>query len=106
MAGAVGQGRVKDKADLGLLLEPARDLERTFLMLLQAHRHGPQSTGTEPGIVGRQGVAEIPAGTLNAVMKLLRGCGSADHDVRMTAHIFGRGDDRDVDPGRNRGKEK
>ena len=62
MSGAIGQSGMVNGRDIGLRLQPLRNMERRRLMRLHPHRQGAQAAAREIGIVGR-----------NSLTKLLRG---------------------------------
>ena len=97
---------MKHPRDLGMVGKPMRHRQRAALMLREANGQRAQAARGEERIVGADALAERAAGLVERLpMAFVRG-DRAEHHVRMTDDIFGAGDNREIDPGRDRGKQQ
>ena len=96
----VGIGRergVEHAHDLGLVFQPARDLEGAGLVPFEAHAERPQPAQAEPADVGRGRGAVAHAPAASGLERFVGARGEPEHDVAVATDVLGARVDGDVD---------
>src|SRR3546814_19600426 len=77
----------------------------TTLFRSDPHPQRAKPARAQPAIVGRGDLAKFEAGLAQLREMARPGGDRAHHHIRMADDIFGAGEDREIDPGGDRGEE-
>ena len=102
VAGAIGQRRMEDARTCGWSSSQCATLSALAWLALEPDAERAQAAQRQPGVVGAGGSGRAPGGSARAARERLGDGDRAEHQVGMAADIFGAGEDRQVDPGRDR----